>query len=83
MGIELSRQSYEAGDWADAVEEAWIRGEDAKAKKRMDMAAGKGVDQREVEGRGMAKTVIDWASDWWDRHVREPDPELARGNVTV
>lgn len=66
MGIELSRQSYEAGDWADVVKEAWIRGKDAKAKKRVDMAAGIGIDQREIEGRGMAKTVIDWTSDWWN-----------------
>lgn len=34
VGVELSRQSYEAGDWASAVEEAFARGEDMKARKR-------------------------------------------------
>ncbi|KAF7424487.1 hypothetical protein PC9H_009794 [Pleurotus ostreatus] len=34
VGVELSRQSYEAGDWASAVEEAFARGTDMKARKR-------------------------------------------------
>jgi hypothetical protein len=70
VGVELSRQSYEAGDWAAVVEEAWERGKDAKAKKRADMAAGRGVDQRQIEGRKIAITVIDWTLDWWGHDVR-------------
>ncbi|KAF9000646.1 hypothetical protein BDQ17DRAFT_1205065, partial [Cyathus striatus] len=34
VGVELGRQSYEAGDWASAVEEAWAKGRESKGKKR-------------------------------------------------
>lgn len=65
MGVELSRQSYEAGDWAGAVKEAWIKGEACKTKKRVDAAAGIGMDIRKIEGLDMAKKVVSWTRDWW------------------
>lgn len=65
MGIELSEQSYEAGDWATAVECAWMKGKHLKAKKRVDAAAGIGSEVKEMEGREMAKTVTRWTGDWW------------------
>jgi hypothetical protein len=34
VGVELARVDYEEGNWAQAVREAWKRGQDAKALKR-------------------------------------------------
>lgn len=65
VGVELSRQSYEAGDWATAVEEAWMKGKFTKAGRRADAAVGIGSEVREREGRDMARTVVRWVSDWW------------------
>jgi hypothetical protein len=72
-GIELSRQSYEAGDWAAAVEEAWMEGKHLKSRKRSKAAIGVGSDVREMEGRGMAKMVVRWTSDWWNASVDNVD----------
>jgi hypothetical protein len=63
VGVELSRQSYEAGDWATAVEEAWMQGKHLKSRKRTEAAGGIGSGIREMKGREMAKTVVNWASD--------------------
>ncbi|KAG6865985.1 hypothetical protein C0991_009987 [Blastosporella zonata] len=62
VGIELSRQSYEAGDWALAVEEAWARGNEAKALKR---SVGIGMNAKRKEGLKMAHGVVEWTQDWW------------------
>ena len=64
MGVELSRQSYELGEWAYAVEEAWAKGRDAKTRKRKEM--GMGMGRSEGEGREMARGVVRWVGDWWD-----------------
>lgn len=64
VGVELSRQSYEAGDWAAAISEAWIKGDAAKRKKREDMAMGIGAGIRDGEGRKMAQGVVDWVNKW-------------------
>jgi len=69
VGVELSRQSYEAGDWAAAVEEAWLKGKHLKSRKRTEAAVGVGSEVREMEGREMAKTVVRWTSDWWNAGV--------------
>ncbi|KAF8071748.1 transmembrane amino acid transporter protein-domain-containing protein [Lyophyllum atratum] len=37
VGVELSRQSYEAGDWALAVEEAWARGKAGSDSPPVDL----------------------------------------------
>ncbi|KAF8896121.1 hypothetical protein BD779DRAFT_562934 [Infundibulicybe gibba] len=66
VGVELPRQSYEAGDWAIAVELAWAQGGCAKEKKRVDMACGIGADKIRNEGRKIAETVINWTRVWWD-----------------
>ncbi|KAF9466587.1 transmembrane amino acid transporter protein-domain-containing protein [Collybia nuda] len=57
VGVELLRQSYEAGDWADVVEEAWARGRDSKRKKRADMAAGIVVDLVEMPDEEKVKVL--------------------------
>ena len=60
VGVELSREAYEAGEWAQAVQEAFDLGRDAKATKRLEGETGK----RSEEGREMATTVIDWVHRW-------------------
>jgi hypothetical protein len=65
VGIELSRQKYEAGDWCLAVTEAFISGQDMKERKRYEMANGIGVDKRAQEGKKLARTVTDWVRAWW------------------
>lgn len=64
VGLELSRHSYEAGEWAAAVEEAWLRGKDHKAMKRSEMAKGDTIDRRQVEGQEMAATAVAWVRMW-------------------
>ena len=64
-GLELAREAYEAGDWAAAVSEAFVKGKKAKDAKRLDMTHGVGVDRREEEGRKLAGTVTDWVTEWW------------------
>ncbi|KAJ7036295.1 hypothetical protein C8F04DRAFT_483711 [Mycena alexandri] len=61
VGVELSRESYEAGDWAGAIETAWTQGQGAKVAKRKDGAAGVGLKRREEEGEHLAMMIIQWA----------------------
>lgn len=63
VGVELSRESYEAGDWASAVEDAWGKGRTAKEKKREEGEIG--LERRREEGRKMALMVIRWVEEWW------------------
>lgn len=65
VGVELLRESYEAGDWAFAVEEAWVQGKEAKKRKRDEASAGIGMDDKRQEGRDMARKVVSWTQDWW------------------
>ncbi|RPD68439.1 hypothetical protein L226DRAFT_540699 [Lentinus tigrinus ALCF2SS1-7] len=60
VGVELSRTQYEMGEWADAVEEAYRKGLEAKARKRQVGETGK----RAEEGREMAQYVVDWVGRW-------------------
>ena len=64
VGVELSRMRYEGGDWADTIDEAWRRGRDKKAKKRVD---GQSVDRQREMGE-LAKVVVRWAEE---EHSRE------------
>lgn len=58
VGVELSRSSYESGEWAAAIEEAWQNGKERKARKREEGETGK----RKAEGREMAKGIVESAS---------------------
>ncbi|KAH9944850.1 hypothetical protein B0H21DRAFT_791976 [Amylocystis lapponica] len=60
VGVELSRTSYEVGEWAGAVNEAWAKGRDAKRLKRREGETGK----RTKEGRAMAQDVVNWVRRW-------------------
>ena len=60
VGVELSRASYESGEWADAIEEAWLRGRARKARKRVEGERGK----RKEEGKTMAEGIVEWVGKW-------------------
>jgi hypothetical protein len=64
VGIELLRESYEAGDWATAIMEAYSKGNSKKEQKRSEMARGVNVDKRDQEGRELATTVVEWVKEW-------------------
>ncbi|KAF8174465.1 hypothetical protein K438DRAFT_1848979 [Mycena galopus ATCC 62051] len=64
VGVELSRESYEAGDWAEAIETAWLNGRGAKGLKR------KGREKWKKEGGGkLTAMVVQWAEKWGRNHV--------------
>ena len=77
VGVELSRQSYEAGDWASAVNEAYAKGKAMKEKKRRDMANGIGVHKSEEEGKKLAGQVMGWVMDWWKADEIPSDMDAA------
>ena len=60
VGVELARDAYEAGEWSEAVAEAFKRGHREKEMKRQDMAVGVGAEKREEEGRDLARRVVEW-----------------------
>ncbi|KAK0500166.1 hypothetical protein EDD18DRAFT_1248472 [Armillaria luteobubalina] len=65
VGVELSRDSYEAGEWAPAVQDAFLKGRAAKIKKREEMGAGGGVDMHAMQGKKMAASVVAWVHECW------------------
>jgi hypothetical protein len=62
VGVELSREAYEAGEWAGAVEEAWMKGRDRK-RVRSELSAAGGA-RRSQEGKEMARKVVEWVEKW-------------------
>ena len=62
MGVELSREAYEAGEWAAAVEEAWMKGRDSK-RVRSELSMVDGA-KRSQEGKKMARKVVEWVEKW-------------------
>lgn len=58
--MELSREDYEGGNWATAVERAWSNGSEAKRLKRLEGETGK----RQEQVREMGKRVVDWIAEW-------------------
>ena len=70
VGVEMSRQSYEAGDWSEKISEAVALGSEAKNRKRKEMEVemamnGAAVNPREEAGRELARTVVKWVKDRW------------------
>ncbi|KAF9648007.1 hypothetical protein BDM02DRAFT_3169160 [Thelephora ganbajun] len=64
VGVELSRDDYEGGNWATAVERAWNNGSEAKRLKRLEGETGK----RQEQVKEMGRRVVDWIVDWkWKR----------------
>ena len=60
VGVELSREDYEGGNWATAVEMAWNLGREAKHRKRLEGETGK----REEQVKEMGRRVVDWIVEW-------------------
>ena len=60
VGVQLSREQYEAGDWAEFVQEAWKKGEAAKTRKRKVGDNG----ERRKEGEQMAAQLLEWVGRW-------------------
>ncbi|KAH9928700.1 uncharacterized protein B0H18DRAFT_246196 [Fomitopsis serialis] len=80
VGVELSRSYYEKGEWADAVQEAYVRGRDAKAKKRQEGETGK----RRKEGREMARGLLDWLDRWKaGTRAMDPDPQAEEDTADI
>lgn len=60
VGVEMSRDAYEAGEWAGAISDAWRAG----ARRKLERRAGKHVSDRRAQGLKMARDVITWANEW-------------------
>lgn len=60
VGVEMSRDDYEAGEWASAVSDAWRAG----AKRKLERRAGKHAPDRRAQGLKMARDVITWVNEW-------------------
>ena len=62
VGVELPRAAYEAGEWAEAIEDAWMKGQE---RKRVRSILGDvGGKRRDEEGREMARQVVGWVEEW-------------------
>lgn len=77
VGVELSREDYEGGNWATAVERAWNSGNEAKRLKRLEGETGK----RQKQVKDMGRKVMDWIAEWKRRCVgqRADEAELEKG----
>lgn len=60
VGVEMTRDAYEAGEWAGAVSDAWRAGSQRKSERR----AGKHAPDRRAQGLQMAKDVVTWVNEW-------------------
>jgi hypothetical protein len=58
--VEMSRDAYEAGEWATAVSEAWRAG----AKRKLERRAGEHAPDRRAQGLKVARDVISWVNEW-------------------
>ncbi|KAF8339585.1 uncharacterized protein EI90DRAFT_2966730 [Cantharellus anzutake] len=63
VGVEFTREKYESGDWAGAVQGAWERGESTGLRERRRFAGYKEVEERISEGDDMARKLYDWIVD--------------------
>lgn len=61
VGIELSRSSYEGGDWADTIHKAWELGKAKKAKKRQE--SRQSARDRQQEMHKLAEVVLKWTGE--------------------
>lgn len=60
IGVEMSRDAYEAGEWACAVSDAWQAG----AQRKLERRAGKHAPDRCAQGLQMAREVVTWVNEW-------------------
>lgn len=76
VGVELSREKYEDGDWAESVHEAWGRGKEKKAWKRRVGENG----ERRREGEGIAKELVGWVQEW---KRRDAESEIGQARAAL
>jgi len=60
VGVEMTRDAYEAGEWASAVSEAWRIG----AQRKLERRAGMHAPDRRAQGLQMARDVVTWVNEW-------------------
>ena len=60
VGVEMTRDAYEAGEWACAVSEAWRAG----AQRKLERRAGKHAPDRCAQGLQMARDMVTWVTEW-------------------
>ena len=60
VGVEMTRDSYESGEWAVAVSDAWRAGAQRKLERREGMHA----PDRHAQGLQMARDVVAWVDEW-------------------
>ena len=60
VGVEMTRDAYEAGEWACTVSEAWNAGGQRKLERR----AGKHAPDRHAQGLQMARDMVTWVNEW-------------------
>jgi len=76
VGVEISREKYESGDWANLIEEAWAKGQTVKEKRRSLGVAG--IDQRMKEMDQFAGTLVNQLRDQPESPTQPRPPE---GNI--
>ncbi|KAL5504202.1 hypothetical protein ACEPAH_8276 [Sanghuangporus vaninii] len=70
-GVELSREKYEGGEWADAIQKAWLYGREMKARKRATGDDG----TRKRQGMKMAADLMGWIRNWKAAELSQRDAE--------
>jgi hypothetical protein len=60
VGVEMTRDAYEAGEWACAVSDAWRAG----AQRKLERRAGMHAPDRRAQGLQMARDVVTWVDEW-------------------
>jgi hypothetical protein len=60
VGVEMTRDAYEAGEWASAVSDAWRAGSQRKSERR----AGNHAPDRCAQGLQMARDIVTWVNEW-------------------
>ncbi|KAF8270545.1 hypothetical protein EI94DRAFT_1777831 [Lactarius quietus] len=60
VGVEMTRDAYEMGEWASAVSDAWRAGAQRKLERREGMHA----PDRRSQGLEMARDVVTWVNEW-------------------
>ncbi|KAI0303566.1 hypothetical protein B0F90DRAFT_1809352 [Multifurca ochricompacta] len=60
VGVEMTRDSYEAGEWTSAISDAWRAG----AQRKLERRAGKHAPDRRAQGLQMARDVVTWVNEW-------------------
>lgn len=78
-GVELSREKYEAGEWAAHVATAYDAGRELKRRRR----ARGNDDTRKIECAQLAGEIVDWLLEWQRADSMEAAPSTPVEPVVV